>query len=170
MTIFFIHLIVLFFVSSIFAANGYRILGIFPLTLKSHDTYCQSVTKVLAKRGHHVDVIATTEMQNPPENYTVIYNVFSLVRHVTIDLSIQKVSTTYSLDPVKYVSHELGNSVCEILANEEIQKIIRDMKAKADYDLVITEVCFDLFSILRKLSCGFYIFIKVPISSMCHNF
>ncbi|XP_043483364.1 UDP-glucosyltransferase 2-like isoform X2 [Leptopilina heterotoma] len=95
--------------------------------------------KALAKHGHQVDVIVINEPENPPENYTVIYNMLEIVPYIVTDVTIEYLSTNYSKDPVKFISHEMGNSVCELLANRKVQDIIKKLKTNADYDLLVTE-------------------------------
>ncbi|XP_043473286.1 UDP-glucosyltransferase 2-like [Leptopilina heterotoma] len=116
--------------------SGYKILGVFPVAIKSHGIFCQSVTRALAKHGHHVDVIVINELENPPENYTVIYNMLEIVPYIITDVTFESLATTSS---VEFISNEVGNSVCELLANQKVQDIIKKLKMKADYDLLITE-------------------------------
>lgn len=125
----------------IVVVNGYRVLGVFPLTLKSHDIFCQSVMKVLAKHGHQVDVIASRVMENSPANYKLLYNTMKIAPNLTFDVTIDAVINKYNSDPIKFISDQFGNSVCEILANEEIRAIIKELKTKK-YDFMITEVLF----------------------------
>lgn len=128
------------FVSLISDLNGYKILGVFPLILRSHDIFCQSVIKALLKRGHQVDVISTREMENPSKNYKLIYNIMEITPNITIDVSIDEVFSTYDRDPIKFMSHKFGNYLCELLANEKVQNVIKNLKTKSNYDLLITEV------------------------------
>lgn len=124
------------------SAVGYKILGIFPLTIKSHDIFCHSVIKALLKRGHYVDVIVARELENSPKNYNVLYNTIKITPNITYDITIDKILNIYKRDPIKMISNEFGNFLCSILANGEIQEIIKKLKINSNYDVLITEVQF----------------------------
>lgn len=132
----------IFLLLNIIGVRGYKILGVFPLGAKSHNIFCQSVTKTLAKRGHQVDVIVSQKLENPPSNYKVIFNILEIVQHqlLPVDMTVKEMSTNYSSDPIKFISHRLGNFLCELLANEKMQKMIEKLKGTFDYDVLITEV------------------------------
>ncbi|XP_043483368.1 UDP-glucosyltransferase 2-like [Leptopilina heterotoma] len=141
--------------------KSYKILGVFPLTLKSHNIFCQSVMKVLAKRGHQVDVIASRALENTPPNYKVLYDTRKIAPNNTADVTIDTVFTKYSSDPIKYIADQFGNAVCEILANEEIRTIIKELKTKTKYDFMVTEA----FATNCFMGLGHYLNIPVIILS-----
>jgi glucuronosyltransferase len=54
------------------AAEGARILGIFPMPAKSHMTVHSALMKELARRGHEVTVFSPFPEKSPMPNYTDI--------------------------------------------------------------------------------------------------
>lgn len=61
--------VVLFLVLS-FSVSGYKILGIFPHTGRSHFDVFEPLMKALATKGHEVTVISHFPQQEPLRNYT----------------------------------------------------------------------------------------------------
>lgn len=59
-------------VGSFSESFGYRILGIFPLHVRSHMMMFEQLIKGLARRGHQVDVISSFPQIKPYPNYTDI--------------------------------------------------------------------------------------------------
>ncbi|XP_051160808.1 uncharacterized protein LOC127281235 [Leptopilina boulardi] len=135
-------LTLVYLVTLINSAMGYKILAIFPLTIKSHEIFCQSVIKTLAKHGHQVDVIVASDIKNSyPEKITIIYNLMELLSNNTIkDLKLEKFLSNASGDPVKFISEIAGNYPCQLLGNVALQNIIQKLKANSNYyDVLIVE-------------------------------
>ena len=119
--------------------DSYRILGVFTLAFRSHNIFFEALMKGLAKRGHQVDVISYYEMPNPPENYKTILNLATLnYSH----LRCQIPSVQYSINLFKDVVNLLKINNCDLLSQEEMQRIIKNPPTDPAYDLIITEVNF----------------------------
>ncbi|CAB0035783.1 unnamed protein product [Trichogramma brassicae] len=68
-------------------ANGLRILGIFPLKMKSHFAMNEQLMKGLAAKGHQVDVYSHFPLDKPIENYREFTIVDPLVANFTNNLN-----------------------------------------------------------------------------------
>ncbi|XP_017771391.1 PREDICTED: UDP-glucuronosyltransferase 2C1-like [Nicrophorus vespilloides] len=55
------------------AANGARILGVFPFPSRSHTILGSALLRELASRGHEVTMISPFPLKNPPPNYNDVY-------------------------------------------------------------------------------------------------
>ena len=119
--------------------DGYRILGIFPMNSKSHNNMFEGLMKGLAKREHQVDVVTHFETKNPPKNYRTIINLTgtqpAFVNNMTIDYA-----SNMGSDPVPHIIKTFGNELCELLALEKMQNLIKNPPKDPPYDIVITEV------------------------------
>ena len=120
-------------------SDAYRILGVFPLNVKSHHHVLESVMKALAKRGHQVEVVTHFELENPPKNYRTIINLSGMLNQVVNNLTINRVSEIRDGDVVSQMVHA-GNNICELMGNDEMQNLFRNPPNDPPYDLVITEV------------------------------
>lgn len=127
-----------FFINEI---HGYRILAIFPFNSRSHNNVFEGVTRGLAKRGHQVDVVTHFEMKNSPPNYRTIINLSGTRRNVVNNFTIDFASQLGD-DLVPLISVFYGNELCELLAHENIQKLIKNPPRDPPYDILITEVGF----------------------------
>ncbi|XP_047365691.1 UDP-glucosyltransferase 2-like isoform X2 [Vespa velutina] len=128
--------------------QGYRILGIFPINVKSHFNMFEGLMKGLVKKGHQIDVISTFPLEKSFVNYTdliVLKSHIKFVNNVTYD-TMKKVLLDEPLYMVTIVS---GNQLCEHLANPQIQKLIHDPPKKEPYDIILIEIfgapCFAIF-------------------------
>lgn len=122
----------------IIGSDAYRILAIFPFNSRSHNNVFEGVTRGLAKRGHQVDVVTHFEMKNSPKNYRTIINLSGTRRNIVNNFTIEFASQLGD-DLVPLISVFYGNELCELLALEEIQKLVKNPPRDPPYDILITE-------------------------------
>jgi len=119
-------------------ADGYRILGVFPLNTRSHWIMMEELMKGLARRGHQVDVITQFSLKKPIPNYTEINLVGSLptiVNNVSATMAQQwRTSSMYA------ITHFGGTIVCELLNHPKVRDLIENPPRDPPYDIVIAEV------------------------------
>ena len=120
--------------------NGLRILALYPLHGKSHFVMCERLTKVLAEKGHQVDVYSHFPLKKPIPNY----NDFSLagtmpamVNNMTYDHS-----KLFQDIHLKIMMELIGNPVCELMNVPVFQQLLEKLKKEQPYDLVIIEVSY----------------------------
>ncbi|XP_033226876.1 UDP-glucuronosyltransferase 2B20-like [Belonocnema kinseyi] len=130
------HLLVLCLV--IFGSDAYRILAVFPFNSRSHNNMFEGVAKGLAKGGHQVDVVTHFEMKNPPKNYKIIINLGGTRKSLVNNFSIQFAALLEG-NTVELISKLYGNELCELLALEEMQNLIKNPPSDPPYDILITE-------------------------------
>lgn len=100
----------------------------------------EGVTKGLANGGHQVDVVTHFEMKNPPKNYKIIINLGGTRKSLVNNFSIQFAALLEG-NTVELISKLYGNELCELLALEEMQHLIKNPPNDPPYDILITEVC-----------------------------
>lgn len=79
------------------ATNGANILGVFPITGRSHWVVYESVMKALAARGHNVTVITSYAQTEPVANYTEI-DVLAWQKRpkgISVDLALRYLSSVF---------------------------------------------------------------------------
>ncbi|XP_063244123.1 UDP-glycosyltransferase UGT5-like isoform X2 [Bacillus rossius redtenbacheri] len=116
--------------------GGYRILGVFPHTAKSHFIMSGTIMRELATRGHEVVVISPFPEKNPPKNY----------RDITYVDPSNTIVDSFTLDMVGgarivetlYVLYSLGVETCE--ATYSSQKVQELLKSDEKFDLVMVEI------------------------------
>ncbi|XP_057336613.1 UDP-glucosyltransferase 2-like isoform X2 [Microplitis mediator] len=137
---------------------GYRILGIFPMNVKSHMVFLEQVAKGLARRGHRVDVLSTFPQKKPCDNYTDILVPTVLpeyVNNVTYDYYRANLASD---DQVYFYANVVGNGLCEkLLGSPVIQNLIDNPPTDPPYDIVITEI----FAAHCFMAFGYHL--KVPV-------
>ncbi|XP_076634846.1 UDP-glucosyltransferase 2 isoform X4 [Colletes latitarsis] len=119
--------------------HGYRILGVFPLNVKSHFMMFGHLMKTLARKGHQVDVISTFPLKKPIPNYTDLIALKvekQIMNNVTYDEIVEtgKISMAYAMGTF------LGNNICENFKNPQIQKLVRNPPEDPPYDLIVMEI------------------------------
>ena len=138
-----LFLICLTFIGS----DAYRILAVFHFNSRSHNIFLEGIAKGLAKRGNQVDVVSHFELENPPKNYRTIINLGgtrpNLMNNFTIEYASQ-----LSEDIVRFIAGVYGNELCELMALDEMQKLIKNPAMDPPYDLVFTEVFSLKYSII----------------------
>ena len=129
----------LIFILALSGSDGYRILVVFPFNSRSHNNMFEGVTKGLAKRGHQVDVVTHFKMKNPPKNYKTIINLDGTRKSLVNNFTIQ-FAALFKVHPIRLISELYGNELCELMALEEMQNLIKNPPKDPPYDIVITEV------------------------------
>ena len=120
--------------------NGLRILALYPLHGKSHFVMCERLTKVLAEKGHQVDVYSHFPLKKPIPNY----NDFSL--EGTIPAIVNNMTYDYFQQfqdiNLKVMMEQVANPVCELMNVPVFQQLLEKLKKEQPYDLVIIEVSY----------------------------
>lgn len=131
--------VVVLFVGLLSVSNAYRILCVFPMMTKSHFIVLESVAKILAKRGHQVDVVSHFPRKNPIENYNDIVSFEGLMQTIVNNLTIQTASQlTGSI--VSVMIENYGNRICDFMGDEKFQRLLKNPPSDPPYDLVLTQV------------------------------
>ena len=155
-----ISAIILIIVNS---GKSYRILGVFPLNEKSHFFMCEQLMKVLAKKGHQVDVISHFPLKNPYPNYKDLSlkgSIPDIVNNLTYN-TIRAIETN-AMETLMTVA---GDPICGLLKHPSINNIIKNPPKDPPYDLVIVEVNFlKIIEIENKFDD-----ITVPEVHICHK-
>lgn len=136
------------------SCQGYRILGVFPFSGKSHFMMFESLMKALAKKGHQVDVISTFPLKKPYPNYkdTIVLPVpRQFMNNLTFDNMNEMLSTSTS----HAVATLAGNEVCMSLSDPRIQELVKNPPKDPPYDVILVEVfgahCFFAIGHLLKV-------------------
>lgn len=120
-------------------ANGYRILGVFPLQGKSHWIMQEALMKDLARRGHQVDVVTHFPLEKPIPNYTDI-SIKGSLPQVVNNITAQEIKG-FSSPNMKMLVEMAGTNVCKLLEHPKLQQLIKNPPQDPPYDLVVLEVC-----------------------------
>ncbi|XP_043268667.1 UDP-glycosyltransferase UGT5-like [Venturia canescens] len=121
------------------SCNGYRILGIFPLTAKSHFIMFEAMMKGLARKGHQVDVISTFPLHKPFPNYTDIIELSSTLPKFVNKMSYDMMKSYVAQDLIHFLAVTAGTEVCKNLGHPEMLKLYRNPPRDPPYDIMITE-------------------------------
>ncbi|XP_051165585.1 UDP-glucosyltransferase 2-like [Leptopilina boulardi] len=117
--------------------EGARILGIFPLPGKSHAILGEKIMKVLAQKGHQVDVISHFPMKKSYPNYNDL-SLEGSSEIITNNLNYSMVKNV-SVNSIKRLLEMTGDPVCALLNHTVFQNIIHNPPKDPPYDLVIVE-------------------------------
>lgn len=115
-----------------------RILGMFPLPVRSHFVMCESLMRGLAARGHQVDVVSSFPLKNPPPNYRDISLADILppnVNNMTLD-----VAKGLTASGMRTILSGAGMRVCDALYSPQLRNLIDNPPNDPPYDLIINEV------------------------------
>ena len=115
--------------------NCLKILGVFPVKSKSHTIMNLSIMKVLAEKGHKVDVYSHFPSKSPIPNYTD-YTLTNYPFETKNNFSYDQTLEMKDINVSKYIS-VYGDRQCKMLNNPEFQKLLKN---RLKYDVVITEV------------------------------
>lgn len=144
-------------------ANGYRILGVFPLHGKSHWIMQEALMKELARRGHQVDVITHFPQKNPIPNYTDISLKGSLPQ-VMNNMTATEI-LNFSTPSIAMLVEIGGNNICNLLSHPKMQQLLKNPPRDPPYDLVIQEVC-PIFSIICSIILVYVMHKNISIISI----
>lgn len=139
--------------------HGYRILGVFPFNGKSHFMMFEQLMKILARRGHQVDVISTFPLTKPYPNYNDLI-VLPAGRQFMNNMTYDEIKTLFAGSPTHVVATLAGNDICEFLNNSQVQQLIRNPPNDPPYDAVIMEVWIIIKYRVRKVLVQRYHFIR----------
>ncbi|XP_076244173.1 UDP-glucosyltransferase 2-like isoform X2 [Calliopsis andreniformis] len=146
--------------------EGYKILCVFPFEGKSHFIFTSSLCKVLAKRGHQIDMISHYPSTKPIANYTDIIDLTGTRDAVVNNWSVDLVKS-FTKRPMYTVTTRFGTEVCKIMGEERMQKFFKN-PPKEPYDLLITEY----FSMPCYLALGPYLNTQIIVAETfidsCH--
>ncbi|XP_071054635.1 UDP-glucosyltransferase 2-like [Onthophagus taurus] len=127
-----------FFISLLVSTtNSYKILGLFPLPIKSHFIFFEAILKGLVERGHEVYVVSHFPQKNP----TARYNDINISGSIPYDIS--NISISYKLfrsvfGMAWHIYKTCGSEICEYLMKNP--KIIALKKNPLKFDVVISEI------------------------------
>lgn len=144
-------------------ANGYRILGVFPLHGKSHWIMQEALMKELARRGHQVDVITHFPQKKPIPNYTDISLKGSLPQ-VMNNITATEV-LGFSTPSVAKLVEMAGDNICNLLNHPKMQQLIKNPPQDPPYDLVILEV-YPIFSVIFSIILVYVMHKNISIISI----
>ncbi|XP_011629710.1 UDP-glucuronosyltransferase 1-9-like [Pogonomyrmex barbatus] len=119
-------------------ADGYRILGMFPLHGKSHWIMQEALMKALAKRGHQVDVFTHFPQKKPIPNYTDISLKGSLPQVVNNVTATEVLG--FSTPSIAKLVEMAGTNICELLNHPKLQDLIKNPPQDPPYDIIILEL------------------------------
>ncbi|XP_008210453.1 UDP-glucuronosyltransferase 2C1-like [Nasonia vitripennis] len=121
-------------------SESLRILGIFPMNVKSHFATCGELMRGLAEKGHRVDVYSHFPLKNPkPPNYTD-YSLDGTLAPVTNNLTYDVTSLTTATDAIVTWLELGGRPACQLIGLPIFQKLLHEPPKDPAYDLVIVEV------------------------------
>ncbi|CAG9805988.1 unnamed protein product [Chironomus riparius] len=130
-------------------ANPYKILGVFPVSFKSHWVIGHSIMKSLANAGHEVYMISPFPLKKPIPNY----NDVNLVYDNELELGNMFVREDYP--PQKHMS--LLSNLGEFLSNFTLShpNIKALLKREKHFDAIIVEVFFfeALYGLAAHYNC-----------------
>ena len=115
-----------------------RILGIFPVNGRSHATVGQELMKVLAKKGHQVDVINHYPLKEPVFNYKDL-SLRGSLEDSTNNVNYSTIQS-FSATSFKILMEITADPVCGLFKHPVINNIIKNPPNDPPYDLVIVEV------------------------------
>ena len=121
-------------------SDGARILGIFPLHGKSHFIMCEQLMKILAEKGHQVDVISHFPLNKPFPNYNDL-NIKGSLPPIINNISYTQLEDLTSTNLANFMDM-CGDKICELFKHPVINNIIKKPPNDPPYDLVIVEVIF----------------------------
>lgn len=125
------------FYSCIVSVCGYKILGIFPHSGKSHFDVFEPLMKALARKGHEVTVISHFPLEEPPKNYKDVSLKGTSVPLVNF-FDLNSIGGRYYERYKNTVMLALfGYRTCEDgLSSKQIQEFLR---ANQTFDLIVIE-------------------------------
>ncbi|PNF23058.1 UDP-glucuronosyltransferase 2B30 [Cryptotermes secundus] len=149
--------------SYLYATDGARILGIFPMPAKSHMIVHSALMKELARRGHEVTVFSPFPEKFPIPNFTDIE--FKLSYSELLQVSVPGMLDMFNMDKLWFFQTEkifwdIGIGLCNIfLQDDAIQRLL--FSSKEEFDLLITSAfTYDcVFGMGYKLN--------IPIVKIC---
>ncbi|XP_039303799.1 UDP-glucosyltransferase 2 isoform X1 [Solenopsis invicta] len=132
--------------------NGYRLLALFPLQVKSHFVMFEPLMKGLVRKGHQIDVVTSFPLKKPYPNYTDIVTVPITLKLVN-NMSYEMMNNLISENQTHVVGTIGGNDLCKLLADSKIKELAQPKNPP--YDAVLMEVfgaqCLGIIAYLLKV-------------------
>ena len=119
--------------------SSYRILGIYPLSGKSHFIMLEQLFKGLARKGHQVDVISTFQQKKLYPNYNDIFAYPNPMGTLMNNVSYEFLKNSFAANIGKSAA-EMSNGICESMGNTEFVNFVKNPPNDPPYDLIITQV------------------------------
>ncbi|XP_015599278.1 UDP-glucuronosyltransferase 2C1 [Cephus cinctus] len=118
-------------------SHGLKILGVFPLSSKSHWMMYRSIVEELMHKGHEIDVITPFPLRHSAPNYKeIIIEVLDLqMENVTLDI----IQHSNPFTDTAFMSIMAGNDLCELLRREPLSSFIKNTP-RDKYDIFLTEI------------------------------
>ena len=117
-----LQIFVIFTILSV--CKSYRVLGVFPLNVKSHNMVFEALMKGLAKRGHQIGVITQFPLKRDVKNYKEILNLDGTLDRLVNNVTMEFISQI-NKDIVTEIAESDGNRLCHFLGLDELQKLIK---------------------------------------------
>ena len=117
-----LQIFVIFTILSV--CKSYRVLGVFPLNVKSHNMVFEALMKGLAKRGHQIDVITQFPLKRDVKNYKEILNLDGTLDRLVNNVTMEFISQI-NKDIVTEIAESDDNRLCHFLGLDELQKLIK---------------------------------------------
>lgn len=163
------HIIVaLYFVATIFATDGYKILGVFPSLDRNNYLTYRGLFRELANRDHEVTLISHFQLPNAPATYK---DVLLSDKQVYKGLSFESVIVNeVSRVPFEtLVSTKSGNDDCKTLFNNN--HVLHMIRTRPRFDVVLVESynsdCG--LALAANLSAPYIAFNPQPLQSWQYN-
>lgn len=119
--------------------DGARILGIFPLSGRSHFTVGEQLMKILAKNGHQVDMISHYPQKKPVSNYNDL-SLRGSITDWTNNMNYDRLQVLSTTSIIPEITNNTGDKLCKLLQHPILNNIIKNPPSDPPYDLVIVEV------------------------------
>lgn len=120
-------------------SHGLRILGLFPLQVRSHYVMCEELMKGLAAKGHQVDVYSHFPQKKTIPNFRDVSLQGSLPA-ISNNMSFDTATITWGPTLIKNWQRSVGDAVCALMGHPTLQKLLHNPPNDPAYDLIITEV------------------------------
>ncbi|XP_016838956.1 UDP-glucuronosyltransferase 2C1 [Nasonia vitripennis] len=137
-------------IGSVEICSGYRILGIYPVPIRSHFIIINQLLKGLADKGHQVDLISIfPEKEKLHPNYTQI---ITLPGQLSEIIPIMNITTVRKFGWDLSSVADFGYRICENMGNPEFLKLARNPPKDPPYDVIITHMfSYHCYAVLGHL-------------------
>jgi glucuronosyltransferase len=130
-------ILVLYIIATVYLANCYRILGIFPsLDFNNHLSY-RGLFRELANRDHQVTLIGHFPLPNPPATYKEVLLSADPLVHKGLSYESVIVNEISRVPFETLVATKAGNDDCKRLMNNH--HVLNLISSRPTYDVIIVE-------------------------------
>lgn len=127
-------------------AEGYKILGICPISSRSHFNMLETLMKGLAKRGHEVDVVSHYPQKKVYKNYRDL-SLHGSISDTINNLDFTAATNFASTFWIKHALEIMALETCQLLGHPVMQSLINKSPNSTTYDLVIIHVSLKLYNL-----------------------